>query len=134
MRDRVLRTLKDAGVQMHETDGPGLEATVLGADLGGRQLEVLVGHFIAASLFNRVGLSNLKAVYDLCLHQATLLSECQALAFCGARAKHHGRDRHTPAEFLRPWSCLLGTTDASSEFSKWRHHEPPRRDQGGIAR
>eukprot|EP00971_Amphidinium_carterae_P343618 6483478-Amphidinium_carterae.1 len=144
MRDRVLQTFEEVGLQMHEIEGPGLEATVLGADLGGakgccrrtapklwklraalrefvgrgfgsgRQLEVLVGRFIAASLFNRAGLSVLRAVYVFIkkhymvsvklwpsvVHELNIMAEIVVLLF---------------SEFLRPWSSLLGATDASTE-------------------
>lgn len=35
-----------------------------GPTITGRQLEIILGHFVAACMFNRCGLSCLRAVYD----------------------------------------------------------------------
>eukprot|EP00972_Heterocapsa_arctica_P078249 11538512-Heterocapsa_arctica.AAC.1 len=87
MRDHVLKCFEDARFAMHEISETTTSATVIGADLGGRvphsrrlgarawtvrqalawlasgptvsgrQVEVLLRHYVATSLYNRSGLS-----------------------------------------------------------------------------
>jgi len=141
-RDLVLHTFEAAGFQMHEVSAVCSETEVLGCDLGGatpssrrtgrklwllrsalewvasgpvvtgRQLEVLVGHFVAACLFNRAGLSIMRALYDfiaVCYDTPTRLwksarYECWIMS---ALTMLLGSD------LSRPWSETVTCSDAS---------------------
>lgn len=93
-RDRILREFEEAGFSMHEVSDTVGEAVILGSDLGGprpsarrtlpklwllrgalewlqarpfvsgRQVEIVVGHVVAACLYRRAGLSVPRALYS----------------------------------------------------------------------
>eukprot|EP00972_Heterocapsa_arctica_P092144 13590470-Heterocapsa_arctica.AAC.1 len=142
MRNQVLKCFEDAGFAMHNFSETMTSATVYGADLGGRvphsrrvgaqawtvrqalewlasgptvtgrQVEVLLGHYVATSLCNRSGLAVMRAVYNFirdnyvlptpfwasCCYECWIMSSIKMIL---------------SADLTRPWSSTVSATNAS---------------------
>ncbi|CAK0842121.1 unnamed protein product [Prorocentrum cordatum] len=129
LRDRVVARFSDEGFSMHEISVASVHSTILGADLWvlrgalqwlasgpivtGRQVEVVVGHCVAAALFNRAGMSVPRALYgfirDRYLRPCRLWRSCRCETWIfSAVAALLG------AQLDRPLSPTVTATDAST--------------------
>ena len=142
MRDTVVKQFSAAGFQLHEITDVSSSATVLGTDVGGqpakaqragaklatlrralwlaeglvvsgRQIEVFVGHFVAACMLCRPALSCLRALCDFikdrhdkpCRLWPSCRYECWVMG---------GVSILMSADLSRPWADRVVATDAST--------------------
>jgi hypothetical protein len=146
VRDSVIVAFRAAGFEMHEISETEPQAIVLGTEAGGkrpssrrdgskglmvkvalqwlakgptctgRQVEVIVGHYIAACISNRSGLSVPRAIYNFirdCYCKPTRLwpsvrYECIIMS---------NIVMHLRANWSRPWSDIVTCSDASPNGS-----------------
>ena len=143
-RNQVLSTFEAAGFSMHEISGVDTTAEVLGADLGGdppvasryrrklwllrqslawlasgpvvtgQQIEVIIGHYVAACMYNGAGLAVMRALYsfvaDRYLVPTRLWHSCRYEAWIMASVS-----MLLSSDLCAPWSPRVFATDASSE-------------------
>lgn len=142
--DRVLGELEPAGFSMHEISPVEHETSVLGCDLGGwiprsrrkgmrawlleksldwlvagprvtgRRVEVLIGHFVSAALYNRVGLSVMRSLYtfvqDQYLTAVPLWKSCRYEVWVMS-----GIVMMLSSDLSRPWSPRVMAAGALME-------------------
>ncbi|CAK0796211.1 unnamed protein product, partial [Prorocentrum cordatum] len=143
LRDKIVSTFERHGFAMHEISPVSDAAVILGASVGGsppstrrvlnklllvrgalqwlasgptvtgRQVEVIVGHYVALTSFNRLGLSVMRSLYDFIRDKyvmpTRLWASCRYEAWVMADVS-----LLLSARLDRPWSPVVTASDAAN--------------------
>ncbi|CAK0832385.1 unnamed protein product, partial [Prorocentrum cordatum] len=143
LRDKIVSTFKRHGFAMHEISPVSDAAVILGASVGGsppstrrvlnklllvrgalqwlasgptvtgRQVEVIVGHYVALTSFNRLGLSVMRSLCDFIRDKyvvpTRLWASCRYEAWVMADVS-----LLLSARLDRPWSLVVTASDAAN--------------------